>query len=399
MLNKKLNLVVDSSTFPRSLLSPVLRGLPRVIDVDADAALLMLGTVTIPGGYSVASPAQQWASVRYLSAISTDPDLRIIGPFVDLDPHQKGILSDDFGVAFCTKWLYDVLSGFVNIVDGRRFLLLYGTLVHQPPKKKLPKVGPGKCPDFIALDHSGKWHVLECKGTQTSRAYRDKQLEGATLQKKVIRVTGSVRGEQLAAGLFIGTDRGSERSQIRVVDPAGDPFIVLDAAHTEKAENAVRRLATARACGLAGIYHLSEELSLPSERDEHLTTLYHPSELRRFERSGEERLISAVRAAGVTKRIIFSEGAREYEGRETHLELPGDISNMANTASRRIRIRYGIDAKFLEQVRSSKPDAPEDIDALSRPLLDSNKGITFVSDQYRTTLRDGDLFVATIDYD
>jgi hypothetical protein len=30
-----------------------------------------------------------------------------------------------------------------------------------------------KAPDFVTQDATGKWHILECKGTQSSRDYQN----------------------------------------------------------------------------------------------------------------------------------------------------------------------------------------------------------------------------------
>jgi hypothetical protein len=78
-----------------------------------------------------------------------------------LDPHQKGILSDDFGVAVSTQWLSDQLGGFSSVVDGRRFMLQFADLIQQRKSPKA-KVGPSKAPDFVIQDNNGRWHILEC---------------------------------------------------------------------------------------------------------------------------------------------------------------------------------------------------------------------------------------------
>src|SRR5438094_451571 len=109
MLNKNIEYQVDSKTFPSQQIPRNLR-VPSPISVDLGLALLMLGSVTVPGGFTSASPAGFWAWVRYLSAISTSRWLRITGPFADLDPHQKSILSDDFGVAIATTWFANAVG-------------------------------------------------------------------------------------------------------------------------------------------------------------------------------------------------------------------------------------------------------------------------------------------------
>jgi hypothetical protein len=99
MLKKKVDVRVDANTFSNRVVPLGLQG-PPTVDIDISAALLMLGSITVPGGLTRASPARYWAWIRYFSAISAAPDLRIIGPFVDLDLHQKTILSDDSASPF-----------------------------------------------------------------------------------------------------------------------------------------------------------------------------------------------------------------------------------------------------------------------------------------------------------
>jgi hypothetical protein len=252
VFSKTLEVAVDRSTFSANRIPPILRG-PKTVQIDLAAALLMLGSVTTPGGFSAASPARFWAWVRYYAAISTTADLRVTAPFADLDPHQKTILSDDFGVALSTMWLCQQLGGIRDIVDGRRFLIQYASLV-PVPRRRNRQVGPSECPDYVVLDRSGKWHVLECKGTQLNTTYRDTNQMGATAtsQKHGIQVQGRARGEQLVAGLFLASELREEPSELRVIDPpAEEPLVELTAKNIDKAEVAVRRIAVSRALGLS----------------------------------------------------------------------------------------------------------------------------------------------------
>ena len=197
--------------------------------LDLGSALLMLGTLTMPDLLSPASPARFWAWLRYFLAPAPTDDLRLRMVFAGLDPHLKGILSDDFGVALSTQWLFDRFGGFTDIVDGRRFMVQFDYLLPKRTKPAAAKVGPTKAPDFVIKDIAGKWHVLECKGTQSGRAKRDEYLDNALSQKSMIQITGRLRGERLAAGLAIANERSKEQTQMRIVDPDGDdPLLQLD---------------------------------------------------------------------------------------------------------------------------------------------------------------------------
>ena len=188
----------------------------------------MLGTLTMPNLLSPASPARFWAWVRYFLAPAETNDLRIKMEFADLDPHQKSILSDDLGVAISTQWLSDRLGGFTKIVDGRRFMLQFAHLLRARQKQSKAKVGPSKAPDFVIQDKSGKWHVMECKGTQSGRGRRDEFLEDALSQKQMLQIVGAIRGERLATGLAISHEENRKGTELRVVDPEhSEPLLTL----------------------------------------------------------------------------------------------------------------------------------------------------------------------------
>jgi hypothetical protein len=139
---------------------PQLAGATRSPTLDLGSAFLMLGTLTMPDLLSPASPARFWACFRYDLAPTIASDRRITLDFAGIDPHQKGILSDDFGVALSTQWLFDRFGGFGDIVDGRRFMVQFAHLLPKKSKPATAKVGPSKAPDFVIKDLKGKWHVL-----------------------------------------------------------------------------------------------------------------------------------------------------------------------------------------------------------------------------------------------
>ena len=68
--------------------------------------LLLLGQLTTPIYASGVSLSEHWAWIRYLKAVNCDEShLSITRAFSGLDPHQKTILSDDFGVGISVYWL------------------------------------------------------------------------------------------------------------------------------------------------------------------------------------------------------------------------------------------------------------------------------------------------------
>ena len=395
MFTRTVSANVDARTFVGGTV-PAHLVAPRTITIDLIEALMLLGNVTVPGGFTTASPARFWAWVRYFSAISAATDLRITWPFADLDPHQKGILSDDFGIAICTQWLIKALGGVRTVVDGRRFLLQYSSLLAIPPSGQPPKVGEGNCPDFVLQDKSGKWHVLECKGTQVGLPYRNKQLKTAVKQKKVIGITDANKGDQLAAGLFIGNDRDPNTSHLRVVDPPSDPYVTIEDGREQIARKAVARLSASRALGLSGLNDLGDELSLPPEVFGSASGFLRPRERERIKVPAELRFADALQLTRTAETVRFSVTGKPYVGREATFEIPGEAF-LRNTGFRRVRIRQGTSEDFVESMKSITSDPVERIDQSVAPLLGS--GISVHSQTEGTTIRDGSLFVATLNFD
>lgn len=234
MLTRDILVEVDRSTWPsRGSVPAQLLG-PTTQRIHVHQALHMLGNLTMPNVVSPASPARFWAWFRYFIAVARSPGLRITTDFADLDPHQKGILSDDFGVAIATQWLYDRLGGFSDIVDGRRFMSQYASIIRRP-KPSSAKVGPTKSPDFVVKDNTGKWHVVECKGTQSGRGFRNQFLKTAYSQKQVIQIKGALRGERLAIGLALSNELDQTETHLKIVDPKARPEIVIDETQSDDA--------------------------------------------------------------------------------------------------------------------------------------------------------------------
>jgi hypothetical protein len=393
VLDKDLEVDVDASSFPHGVVPPALSGLASA-RIDMGAALLMLGTVTIPGGFSQASPATHWAWLRYFSAISADAELRITQPFAELDPHLMSVLSDDFGVAICTQLLHDRLGGLVDVVDGRRFLVNYDYLLATKVRAKTAKVGPGKCPDFVMLDRKGKWHVLECKGTQSGRGYLATQLKRALSQKKVIDVVGSAKGLQLAAGVALTSDP-IDKSFMQIKDPiAEDPLIRIDPSRG-KPKRIMRRLAAARALGLAGMQELADEFSLPPYPSEGVAEFFFPAERRRLAQPVQERFARAFSALAERTQRPLGDDAMEYVGRRVVVEVPG-ADFRTNAGKRRVRVEVGVQRGFVDQLRGFEKDPYGQLDDLAKGYL--SDGITVESEDRRVVVRDGSLFFASLEF-
>ena len=121
---------------------------------------------TMPSLLSPASPALFWAWLRYYLAPTQTPDLRVTTDFSDLDPHQKVFLVMTSGLPL----QHNGWPSGLAILRILSMAVASPTNFHSRPRtkhKSKAKVGTSKAPDFVMQDQSGKWHVLECKGTQS----------------------------------------------------------------------------------------------------------------------------------------------------------------------------------------------------------------------------------------
>ncbi len=361
--------------------------------IDVGRALHMLGTLTMPNMFSPASPALFWAWLRYYRALTGASDLRITMDFSDLDPHQKGILSDDFGVALSTQWLVDRLGPFTHIVDGRRFANQFTRLLRKRHKSKA-KIGTSKSPDFVMRDTLGKWHVLECKGTQSNRKYQSSVLKTALAQKRAIQLIGSIRGEQLASSLYIAHEKERLGSSLRVIDPEEDePLIRLTEQESEEMEAKASRLAVAQALGAIGLNEVAVEMSLPQDIDPKSELLF-PSERSRLRSSRRARVDRATEQARGREFDSFTHGHRRYKGRVIELELPPPTEQVPY---RKVRIRQGVLPEIIEELISADSFLDHRVDDQIRPHT-SEARIAVEAARDHTAVTYGDVFYSELNW-
>ena len=350
MLTKSIEVEVDAGTWGGEPVPRFISGGAGIQNINLLAALFMLGNLTMPNILSVGSPARFWAWMRYFLAPASSQELRIIMPFAELDPHQKGILSDDFGVAISTQWLFDRLGGFRQIVDGRWFVLNLSHLLVRELGSKA-KVGSSKIPDFVVEDNNGKWHVLECKGTQSGIPWRDRFLTRAVQQKHVINMRGELRGQRLAAGLAISNENQAGTTHLKIIDPEPEPLISLGVREREEARQAAARLTIARAVGILGLSDAAIEFSFPEEIDLKMASPFMTrSERFRTRRSRKDRIRSANEQLRSAPLEAFKEHGGAYRGREVFFDIP---ENLGNLSGAKIRVRQGISGEILDELGDS----------------------------------------------
>lgn len=217
-------------------------------------SLLVTGYLTTPPRHRPLSLSTYWAWLRYGAAISRrHPGLRLRRGWTDLDPHQKTILSDDFGLGFPCHFLAE-RHGFEDFADTGYLLdSIFKTSVTY---KNKPKRGPAKSPDLIAVDSAWQLHVLECKGTQSTRKYLRTAVADGQAQKRNLKPkTPGFFKSCMVGGIFVPQWRSKEMAELLFIDPEPDPRIrQLETLLPETVASAVRRQSLAKGLAMCGLW-------------------------------------------------------------------------------------------------------------------------------------------------
>jgi hypothetical protein len=348
---RQVQIEIDSGTWPtppaKPLFPPAFHHGLLSVPVNIPALLLTIGFLTTPTEPIGPTLSQYWAYVRYLGAITPGPDLRITRAFASLDSHQKTILSDDFGMGLPMSWLLGSLQPF-GLCDGRYFINKLAASVGATAPKLAAK-GPNKSPDFVMLDPSGDWHVVECKGTQGRPSYRNKQLgspppsaTGGIAQKHAIVFPPSNTGQRLACGVTIGVEGGTYATNLRIVDPELPPLFTVQEAWLADAKEVVLRGMLARTLRLAGFEAAATYIAAngPTKK----TGIRPRVQLQRLETLRHAATVD-LQASEVANRTSFLAGDRQLIGRQLSL----DLSRQSATVGR-VSINQGITPEFAEQL-------------------------------------------------
>jgi hypothetical protein len=355
-VERNLRVSIDKGTWPGAGMQPsfptTFKNGQSTYALNIPAMLLMIGYLTTPTSSTGVSLSEFWAWVRYLAANAKQADLSLTQSFWELDAHQKTILSDDFGMGVPILWLCEKLS-FVQIVDGRYFMQRIASSLGAT-QARTAKRGPNKTPDFVAQDVSGKWHVIECKGTQSGSEYSLKQLgvkgpppEGGVAQKRSIQFPLGYTGQRLVCGLSIDVEGGAG-SSLKIIDPrAKEPF-VLGTDQMKLAQDAANRGVMARALRMAGFEVTAESVASPFGRrpdDRPARTSKAEDARRRVTEERDRRSREEIR--GAISRGQALDG--NLRGRETVVELPREVL-VDGQSVRRVVIRQGVNLEALEEL-------------------------------------------------
>lgn len=314
--------------------------------------LLTIGIVTAPPRASGFTLAEYWAWVRYISAISPHPVLSLQESFHKLDPHQKTILSDDFGMGFSVYWLWKKM-GFSFICDGRYFVDHF--LDHYrgaQPLRRPGTRGPTKCPDFVLWQPAGPFHVVECKGTQSGAHTHRSQVSAAKVQKKTIRFDGR-QGEQLVSAMTIGFEGGRRRSGLHISDPEAKSVLDVPEKDLGFAEDAIWRGLTSRLLAATGMPATASLLAEPATFVAPKASKKRREDVEKFDALRKER--SAEELRGKKANVTVSRDGNRYIFKENTYELPYPIDSGVR-AVRKIRVRQEFNEAIADDLRPSEFD-------------------------------------------
>lgn len=386
---RQLRIEIDKTTWPGRGQVPrfpkAFSALPCVYDMNVPAMLLMIGYLTTPTSSTGVSLSEFWAWVRYLAAVSPDRTLSLTQGFSQLDPHQKTILSDDFGMGVPLLWLSDKLN-LELIVDGRYFMQKFAASVGAT-QHRTAKRGPNKTPDFVARDGAGKWHVIECKGTQSGAVYSANQLSGGIAQKNSIRFPPKCAGQRLVCGLNIDV-HGGAGSVLKIIDPEPEEPFDVAANQLIYARDAANRGVMSRVLRMAGFEVSAESVASPFGRVPSARPLGRSKaedERKRFTEERENRIRTELRDDAHTS-LVFG---KKFRGREITVELPREIS-VDGSLVKKIIIKQGVNREVLGEIKA-RPTLAEPVDdnVAWASLLGK---FSVEADGFSATMRIGDAF-------
>lgn len=231
---RTIHVEIDAGTW-NGPVPPTLAALAGPFDLDVLELMTTIALVTAPvGGYGF-ELSTLWPSLRYVPALNGGPELRLRSEWSQLDSHQKTILSDDFGMGIPVLL---VKRAFGADVFATQYVMkrLLPQVAHVHVAALAPaKRGPNKAPDFLALEpQTGTVHVLECKGTQSSRrAMLDAIADPGLSQKQAIGIAGTLVGERLVGGVFLPEAHNPTMPVCRFVDPEPDRAVTVRASREE----------------------------------------------------------------------------------------------------------------------------------------------------------------------
>lgn len=179
--------------------------------------LRKIGELTTPKGVNLARLSASWATRRYFWALhdysgkpGTQPKFKLSQDARQIDRHQKTLLSDEFGMGF---------AGIVaeRLLQAPEFVEV-DFAVSNPQQFFGAKALERRRPDFLMWGAGTPLFIVECKGSQKSRAGVVKQLRRGLEQLPSIDV-----GNLSKVALVIATHLRNRETVVHVIDPDDEP--------------------------------------------------------------------------------------------------------------------------------------------------------------------------------
>ena len=279
-------------------------------------------------------------------------------------------------------------------VDGHFFIRRMAELRGEGVTDR-PKNGPSKAPDFVTRDTSGAWHVIECKGTQSGNAYRNRQLgntspriTGAVAQKRTISFPSECTGQRLACGLMLAVEGDRNESSLRVIDPPVAERCVIDEDSIPLAVHILKQATASRTLRLAGFGAASSAVSwLPSTSvGKIVPEVVWADHYQRHDEMLVDRAREQLRNRN--RNDIFKTATDTYIGREVRFDLVTPI-NIQAPGIQSLLLRYGVTVPFLDAIARefeelaatawtigsiSDIDVPQWHQMLGRAVIESDQG-------------------------
>lgn len=355
---KKIRVEVSGKFGTNGLMPSLPAGTQVEWDCNVLTTLLWIGILTTPPTYRGFDLSTFWAWLRYASAISDgSTDLRLKPIWTDIDAHQKNVMSDDFGMGFSCHYLAEQhgIQAFAN--TGYLLDQLVGVTALRPSKR-----GPAKSPDFIGIDASGGLHILECKGSQSSRAYLWKAVERGVSQKS--NFTNSTPfASCMVGGIFVPQHQIKEDALLLFVDPEPDHRLTkMVEMSPQKIAVAIYRISLAKELMTAGLWRTATAVS-----GAELAVIQEAHKVKDQVVEDELKLVGYVHDNGSWYLV------RDYRSVETDVDIESNGSQF-KAQERKTSLRVEVSEEVVEFIKKIRTlDSKGEQDRANKVIVDRFK--------------------------
>lgn len=330
-MQKNIQVKVSAKFGVGGLLPGLPAGTQGIWHCNVLTTLLWIGILTAPPKYRGFDLSTFWAWLRYASAISDhNLGLRLKPIWTEIDPHQKTVMSDDFGMGFSCHYLAEQhgIQAFANT----NYLLdaLVGVAALRPSQS-----GSAKTPDFIGIDSAGGLHVLECKGTQSSINYLWTAVESGTSQKN--NFTNSTPFVScMVGGIFVPQHLSKEEALLLYVDPNPDRRLAkLATIPHERIASVIYRISLAKELMAAGLWRTATAIE---------------SRERQVAPQNEQGIDAELVFAGFLRDGLSWSQQKEYRSFETDV-VASEAGDMAMEYAMRTLLQVEVSEEVVEFAR------------------------------------------------